>query len=135
MKDRFLVRYWVKGSKKYLNSNKLVYNDGTYTQVSTKQLPNGKYISYILYDWNTSEVIPEQCTGLKDKNGKLIYEGDIVRRYVGLGKHGSQKTEDIDVVKWHINGYVLENYCDYFADTDDFEVIGNIHENAELLND
>lgn len=34
-----------------------------------------------------------------------------------------------------LNGYVLENYCDYFADTDDFEIIGNIHENHELLED
>ena len=125
MKDRFLVRYWVKGSKKYLNSNKLVYNDGTYTQVSTKQSPSGIYYSYILYDWNTSELIPEQCTGLKDKNGKLIYEGDIVRE---ISKREPEWEEYVIAIKW--------GYCGFNLDSDDefdFEVIGNIHENPDLL--
>ena len=134
MEDRFLVRYWVKGSKKYLNSNKLVYNDGTYTQVSTKQLPSGEYISYILYDWNTSEIIPEQCTGLKDKNGKLIYEGDIVREFekISVVCFGGGDYPYSFILKHprFYRGYALLNYG-YMRQ--EIEVIGNIHENADLL--
>lgn len=129
MNDRFKFRFWYfnyieKKWKQEICVN-LMSIDG-----SGLPFDNTEGGAYTEYD---TEYITEQCTGLKDKNGKLIFEGDIVRRYVGLGKHGSQKTEDIDVVKWHTNGYVLENYCDYFADTDDFEVIGNIHENPDLL--
>ena len=80
----------------------------------------------------------EQCTGLKDKNGKLIYEGDIV-------KFNYDTDEIIAVVSWDDNegqvGYYL-NTTDYFKDkyvTDydfyknDYEVLGNIYENKELL--
>jgi uncharacterized phage protein (TIGR01671 family) len=79
-----------------------------------------------------------QCTGLKDKNGKLIYEGDIV-------KFNYDTDEIIAVVSWDDNegqvGYYL-NTTDYFKDkyvTDydfyknDYEVIGNIYENKSLL--
>ena len=145
MQDRFLVRYWVKDSKKYLNSNKLVYNDGTFTQVSTKQLPNGTHMSYILYDWNTFEVIPEQCTGLKDKNDKLIYEGDIVKGKATMGEGGF---EYLGYIKWcyqsELIGWYIEDkdggawslnqaHAKISADNITGEVIGNIHENADLL--
>ena len=139
MEDRFLVRYWAKGSKKYLNSNKLVYNDGTYTQVSTKQLPNGKYISYILYDWNTSEVIPEQCTGLKDKNGKLIYENDLIRCPSGIYRIA---VDDFGLWTAIYNNNPFEGVGEWsdmvkeYAFNQDnvrLEVLGNIHENADLL--
>ena len=79
-----------------------------------------------------------QSTGLKDKNGKLIYEGDIV-------KFNYDTDEIIAVVSWDDNegqvGYYL-NTTDYFKDkyvTDydfyknDYEVLGNIYENKELL--
>lgn len=78
-----------------------------------------------------------QCTGLKDKNGKLIYEGDIV-------KFNFDTDEIRAVVSWddkELIGFYL-NTTDYFKDkyvTDydfyknDYEVIGNIYENPELL--
>ena len=124
MQDRFKFRVWSYEQKKMYNwSDCIKITNFIYGMfVDNRMLGRGS--------WNI-----EQCTGLKDKNGKLVYEGDIVERYVGLGKRGSQKTKDIDVVKWKINGYALENYCDYFVDTDDFEVIGNIHENPGLLED
>lgn len=78
------------------------------------------------------EVIPEtvgEYTCLKDKNGKMIFEGDIVTmpRY-GSGKHKS--------VVYFKNGKFAVNGSNYnFKDIcpRNMEVIGNIHDNPELL--
>lgn len=72
-----------------------------------------------------------QLTGIKDKNGKEIYEGDIIA-------FGSTEQEDLFKVVWDDDDvrFVLYSYggkgC-WFTDVKDREVIGNIFENPELL--
>ena len=67
-----------------------------------------------------------QCTGLKDKNGKLIYEGDIVREVNITGRD----EEYIKEVEWKNGGFNIYANFDF-----SIEVLGNIYENKELLED
>lgn len=77
----------------------------------------------------------ERYTGLEDRDGNQIYEGDIVQLWhEGIGYMGEEVTNVITSVVKFVNGaYWLDNEPLYAYPDEDYEVIGNIHENPELL--
>lgn len=84
------------------------------------------------------DVILMQSTGLKDKNGKEIFEGDVVRQ---VRTQPTTENETITGVVTMLEGtWLIMNDCEQLAsklwsETDENEIIGNIYENPELLED
>lgn len=97
---------------------------------------------------NVAEVDPStisQCTGLRDKNGKLIFEGDVIRAI------GTNAESAPGIVEWLVGEDAFTYHCGFsvrwierhprrshfafWAKERQIEIIGNIHDNPELLND
>ena len=128
MNDRFKFRVWDKQDGCYAYSNNsdvdilYIETDGELTYgVYSNDYEDMIYIP-------ESEVIIEQCTGLKDRNGRLIYENDLIKI-----------DDDVAVINWsdYYARFMLESLEDIFdfetTYAEECEVIGNIHENKELL--
>ena len=126
MQDRFKFRIFIKNepNPKYNGMFKVhSLHFGTKKAIISAQYGNVS----IKLDNNKALM---QSTGLKDKNGKLIYEGDIVKFKTEL--FGKPKQ-----IIWDECHYILKNtfiiLCDMEIKQFGLEVIGNIYENKELL--
>lgn len=126
-------RFWSKGTSQNVNFKRKRY----------WTLPCYLLEKYYNCDdlLNSPDFIVEQFTGLKDKNSREIYEGDIVRD-MWMNKSGDGTVDFIYSVVYIDNGFYtlkkgeIENGT-YLIDKNDVQkyyvVIGNIHENPELL--
>lgn len=120
-------RAWDKNKKEWLFDFRLHPHGSVMKVVGEK---DGKW----QYSTNIHEDIElVQFTGLKDKNGKEIYEGDILIQSPGFGCEWKSR---IGLVKYEFASFwlVLKKQVFILDDHDcQFEVIGNIYENPELL--
>lgn len=77
-----------------------------------------------------------QCTGLRDKNGNLIWENDIVK---GKYYDGGKAYEHMGQIEYDCQSYKvvgINQYKGYHAELDNlYETVGNIFDNPELLED
>ena len=117
-------RAWDKENEKMMKVSSLHLEN---KEISVKE--NGTFHLFRMQDLM-------QYTGLKDKNGKEIYEGDIV-----LIKLDETSTWYKTVVKFKKGAFIAslidrEDYIYIFNrgfDSNDFEIIGNIYKNKNLL--
>jgi uncharacterized phage protein (TIGR01671 family) len=105
--------------------------DSQYLQMDGKKVHAAPW-STMEWDIPSEQYVIQQFTGLKDSKVKDIYEGDIVRYELD----GIVYTQ---TVEWGNNGWEMIDTRLYstplITNLPNFEVIGNIFENGELLND
>ncbi len=129
MQDRFYLRY--------------VYNNKIYDVFAvdffnkTAQLVSLDRAETLFAKVDTDKLI--QCTGLRDKNDKLIFEGDIVADIssgcVATIEYLSSSYSLMAHIRRMDDFIPIEEICYTGAEGTPFEVIGNIYENPELLED
>lgn len=125
MQDRFKIRAWNEETKSYFNPLDPSVNG----LVLSIQGISGNFDMYG-QDLNSDKFIMEQCTGIKDKNGKLIYEGDIVETHDYTTEHSQIVFDKGCYVLKSKDSAMYEHLSSY---EEECKIIGNIHENPELL--
>ncbi|HEU6713249.1 TPA: YopX family protein [Streptococcus pneumoniae] len=136
-------RAWIKTEKRMFFSDDILAIDYENKEIVTQQVyfENGLPDDRDIYCYDFDEIELMQSTGLKDKNGKEIFEGDIVRttRFLGRadeigGFYGYDK-EFIGIVKQLEGSWVIDTGSDavcLWTEIEENEIIGNIYENKEF---
>lgn len=120
--DRFKFRVWDSLDRKYLDAPAV-------------WLDSDGYAHEVDLELSTIDYIIEQCTGLTDKNGKLIYEGDIVRKHF---EDGGSMDKLVFYNELQCKWYTRYNFRCSPGDaafwefghhiSHELEIIGNIHD-------
>ena len=133
MNDRYLYRAKRTDNGEWVEGCLLIIDDSEY-RIATSCLQGDvkELLNVCAYEVDQSTIC--QCTEINDKNGKLIWENDIVKgKYYDNGK----SHRHIGQVKYIYEAYKVvgvKQYTGYHAHLDgSYEVIGNIFDNKDLL--
>lgn len=134
MNDRFIFRAWDNEEKKMFFEVQNAHDN-----IGRLTVPVDSFGELLRNE--EKRFIVMQCTGLKDKNGKLIFEGDIFKE-VYENDEGTYSVFHT-FVKWDSKEccfFLAEKGQDeieiygFYDSVTELEIIGNIYENPELLN-
>ena len=122
-------RAWLKEDEKMANVETMDFTDKSIQYLKRSEIIN----AYILRRESFDDVELMQYTGLKDKNGKEIYEGDILffrdenMKYIVVWQDAAFIIKSIEIRKYSEKMYWLDDteIC--------CEIVGNIYENKKLL--
>ena len=126
-------RAWDKHEQKMFDNDELIiWNNNVYANDSKKLSCN------YLKGWSIDGEYLMQSTGLKDKNGKEIFEGDIVQ-FEDCYEVSDFLYINTGIIEWCQGGFhvtnrdsvLMEDLLD--GDSLDVRIIGNVYENKELL--
>ena len=126
MSREIKFRAWLKDDKRMVEIRSIDFHEeGNIITVN--------YNDIFGFEFNENEIELMQYTGLKDKNGKEIYEGDIL--LVANGSINGDIMFSKRVVKWfeEKRGYNIHNFDNVYKPTHYYEVIGNVYQHPELL--
>lgn len=128
-------RVWVKIGKRMVFSDDILAIDYENKEIVTQQVyfENGLPDDRDIYCYDFDEIELMQSTGLKDKNGKEVFIGDIVKCTRGCLHEVYLEKEYGGTFIGGMPSIYLKGLLSGYAWTEDEEIIGNIYENPELL--
>ena len=126
MSREIKFRAWLKEEKKIVNVETIDFTDKSIQYLEKSEIINAYLLRRVSFD----DVELMQYTGIKDKNGKEVYEGDIVIL-------NDAEEENRCVVKYKYGSYILidGDLREDLSNVEDkfLEVVGNVYEDKNLL--
>ena len=137
MEDRYLFKAKRTDNEEWVTGSLITCGDGT-CKIATRYLDDSANIAILICVYDVDRETICQCTGLKDKNGKLIWENDVVGFWDTYSTENGQAEMDcIGKVVWDdetISFQVTNRLsAESYEVLDECSVIGNIFDNKELL--
>ena len=128
-------RVWVETEKRMVFSDDILDIDYENKEIVTQQVyfENGLPDDRDIYCYDFDEIVLMQSTGLKDKNGKEVFIGDIIKCTRGCLHEVYIEKEYGGTYFGGMPAVYLKDLREGYAWTEHEEIIGNIYENRELL--